>query len=711
MDSNSTTPLRILLVEDDEHDWLAFRRAFQKSQVRGEITRYVRAEEALERLGADTASFDLVVTDHKLPGMTGLELCRELLDREVPLPLVLLTGAGTEHLAVEALKTGIDDYMIKDPDRGYLDLLPLVLPDAVQKHKDRLARRQAEEALQESEERYRILFENAPVSLWVEDFSDVKKYIESLQSSGIKDLRTYFENHPEAVVDCARLVKVVDVNRSTLEMYQAASKEELLAGLGKVLTEESYDAFKEQLVAIANGETRLETETVNRTLTDERRHVVLRWFVAPGYVETLSKVFLSITDITARVRATETLHQRNRELALLNHVGQKLTATLDLQQVAEQSLQAVTETIGAEDASVWLWDGEEKDWLVCQAAFHQGQSRPPVSLRLRSGQGIAGWVALKGQSVVITNAPDDPRFFPGIDEQTGFHTTSLIAVPLRVRDTVVGVLEVVNKQHGDFDTDDLALIETLVASVAIATDNARLVEALWRRTAELEARNEDLDAFAHTVAHDLKNPLGVITGLAGVLKEDCASLSGEALRHYLGTIVQNARKINSIIDELLLLAVVRKLEEVEMRPLDMASIVAETQRRLAHMIGEHQAEITSPGTWPVARGYGPWVEEVWVNYLSNAIKYGGQPPRVELGATEQASGTVRFWVRDNGPGIPPEAQARLFTPFTQLGHVPAKGHGLGLSIAGRIVRKLDGQVGVESKTGVGSTFWFTLPAP
>ena len=114
-------------------------------------------------------------------------------------------------------------------------------------------------------------------------------------------------------------------------------------------------------------------------------------------------------------------------------------------------------------------------------------------------------------------------------------------------------------------------------------------------------------------------------------------------------------------------------------------------------------------TWPVALAYGPWVEQVWVNYLSNAIKYGGRPPRVDLGATGQANGMVRFWVRDNGPGLTPEEQARLFTPFTQLAQVPVKGHGLGLSIVRRIVEKFRGQIGVESEEGRWSVFTFSLP--
>jgi signal transduction histidine kinase len=157
MNPDSTTPLRILLIEDSAHDVLAFRRAFKKSRVASKITHCVRAEQALEQLSADpehgAASFDLVVTDYKLPGMTGLEFCREVLKRNISLPLVLLTGTGSEHLAVEALKTGVNDYIIKDPAQGYLNLLPVVLPEMARQHDDRLARRRAEEALRAHSER------------------------------------------------------------------------------------------------------------------------------------------------------------------------------------------------------------------------------------------------------------------------------------------------------------------------------------------------------------------------------------------------------------------------------------------------------------------------------------------------------------------------------------------------------------------------------
>lgn len=231
---------------------------------------------------------------------------------------------------------------------------------------------------------------------------------------------------------------------------------------------------------------------------------------------------------------------------------------------------------------------------------------------------------------------------------------------------------------------------------------------LRRLNAELRARNEDLDAFAHTAAHDLQNPISLIVGYASLILED-ESLPAE-LHTHITTILRNGHKMSSIVNELQLLAGVRKAD-VELASLDMAAIVAEAQQRLAYMIEESRAAVVLPEKWPEAWGYAPWIEEVWTNYISNAIKYGGQPPVIRLGATVESDSMIRFWVQDNGRGLTFEEQVRLFTPFTKLDKVRATGHGLGLSIVRRIIERLDGQVGVESEgvPGQGSVFSFTLP--
>ncbi len=234
-------------------------------------------------------------------------------------------------------------------------------------------------------------------------------------------------------------------------------------------------------------------------------------------------------------------------------------------------------------------------------------------------------------------------------------------------------------------------------------------EILSRRTAELEKRNEELDAYAHTVAHDLKAPLASVIGFSDLLEKRCNKIPQDKLVYYCSVIAQNGRKIIDIIDALLLLASVRKVDEVPVQRLDLPDIIEDIQRRLADAIIENNVEIVVPDHWPDVNSYQPWVEEILVNYISNAIKYGGRPPRIEVGAANHVDGYVRFWVRDNGKGLTPEEQARLFVPFTRLDQIRVKGYGLGLSIVQRIAEKLNGQVGVESEIGQGSTFYFTLP--
>ena len=248
---------------------------------------------------------------------------------------------------------------------------------------------------------------------------------------------------------------------------------------------------------------------------------------------------------------------------------------------------------------------------------------------------------------------------------------------------------------------------------ALSGANARaaeLVAELEVRTEELEVRNGELDAFAHTVAHDLKNPLHIVSGYAEVLRGMHTGMSSEEITNYLGIIEGTAAKMVDITNGLLLLSTLH-IVEPDVGLLDMGHAVAQAQNRLVLMVEEYDAKITLPETWSAALGYAAWVEEVWANYLSNALKYGGRPPRVELGSTSLADGMVRYWVSDNGQGLSLEEQRVLFTPFTRLDMVSASGHGLGLSIAKRIVERLGGQVGIESVVGSGSTFYFTLPAP
>jgi signal transduction histidine kinase len=222
--------------------------------------------------------------------------------------------------------------------------------------------------------------------------------------------------------------------------------------------------------------------------------------------------------------------------------------------------------------------------------------------------------------------------------------------------------------------------------------------------------NEDLDAYAHTVAHGLKAPLSLIAGYAELLAVDVNELPDETVRQSAQQIFQGVQKMADIINNLLLLGSMRR-DEVKRTPLDMAAVVSEALGSLTHVTDTYGAEIEVPETWPSALGYAPWVEAVWTNYLSNAMKYGGEPPRVVLGADAPSSQQemIRFWVQDNGAGIASSDQARLFRPLVRLGRVDVEGQGLGLSIVRRLVSRMHGKVGVRSEVGQGSEFFFTLP--
>jgi signal transduction histidine kinase len=220
----------------------------------------------------------------------------------------------------------------------------------------------------------------------------------------------------------------------------------------------------------------------------------------------------------------------------------------------------------------------------------------------------------------------------------------------------------------------------------------------------------ELDDFAHIVAHDLQNPLNNIKHSVDMLRDNPGNYSPEVLESINGVAIRSTHKALAIVDELLLLAGVRQDQDVPIMALDMGLVVSEVIDRLHYVIEDHEATVILPDEWPSAQGYGPWVEEVWANYMSNALKYGGHPPVLRLGAQAGPGGMVRFWVEDNGPGVPQEEQSRLFVPFSRLEHVRAQGYGLGLSIVDRIISRLGGRVGFQNAPEGGAVFSFTLPA-
>ncbi|UCE12274.1 MAG: PAS domain S-box protein [Candidatus Heimdallarchaeota archaeon] len=252
--------------------------------------------------------FDVVVTDYQMPGMDGLKLLQEIRDQKIDIPVIIFTGRGREEVAINALNLGANYYIEKsfDPKSQFSELRHVIRQ--VVKHK------RMEKALTESEERYRIIFDGSPVSLWEEDFSDVKRYFDQLKAQGVEDLKQYLDSHPNEVENITQMVKILNVNYTTLEMYNAKNITEFFEGLSTFFDEEATDLFKEELVALFNGETVYQNEFPGYKLTGERIEVIVRLSVIAGYEETLERVIVSVIDITQQKEVEKSLRMSVKQL-------------------------------------------------------------------------------------------------------------------------------------------------------------------------------------------------------------------------------------------------------------------------------------------------------------------------------------------------------------------------------------------------------------
>ena len=252
------------------------------------------------------------------------------------------------------------------------------------------------------------------------------------------------------------------------------------------------------------------------------------------------------------------------------------------------------------------------------------------------------------------------------------------------------LLEQTLKSQGNSGTDDLENCQT-----------------------ELKKCHTELDTFAHTVAHDLKNPLNTIIALSQQLGKNSSQNRPQRLdaqsTKALQLFSEAGQLAANIVDSLHLLVGIQKPVELEL--LEMSDIVTKViEERLAYMIKQYQAQIKLAKIWPTVPGYQPWLEEIWINYISNGLKYGGKPPHLELGATPLHHEKVRFWIRDNGQGLTKIKPDELFAPSRLQQPLRAKEDGLGLPMVQQLVEKMGGEVGVESTKRRGCLFYFTLPA-
>jgi signal transduction histidine kinase len=216
-----------------------------------------------------------------------------------------------------------------------------------------------------------------------------------------------------------------------------------------------------------------------------------------------------------------------------------------------------------------------------------------------------------------------------------------------------------------------------------------------------------LESYAGAIAHDLKSPLATVMGFASLLEMTNGEIPAEH-RQYARTIQKISGKMATMIDKLLLFATLEKLEHIPLLSLDMSHMANDVVETLGAMVKQYKALVVVAPDMPQAVGYAPWVEVVFANLISNALKYGGLPPEVYIHAS-QVGDKVFYWVHDNGRGLTEGQTDLLFSHAVRFDPRP-KGHGQGLMIARRIIDRLGGEIGVSSLPGTGTTFYFSLPA-
>ncbi|GAB4265515.1 MAG: hypothetical protein Kow0080_05700 [Candidatus Promineifilaceae bacterium] len=397
----------------------------------------------------------------------------------------------------------------------------------------------------------------------------------------------------------------------------------------------------------------------------------------------------------------------NRQLLGLQAATAAIAASLDLDHVIDTFSWELCELLDADECLIFDWH-EQKQTLSHMGHYRRIDIDPDNAIVAQLNQFLVTKQVLQERRPYQLTLNKVSSRMPEKQYMQQNKLNVLLFMPMTFQDKITGLVMVGKQTNATPFTDQqISLALMLVNQASSSLANAQLYKQLTKVNEELRTSNEELDAFAHSVAHDLKNPLGIIVGFSEILLRDYSANLPEEMQEMVHFIVNNTRKMHAIIDSLLTLASVRK-EEVSSQPVDMLPIVLEAKIRLNNILEESEAKIVMPENFPMVWGHAPWLEEVWVNYISNAVKYGGRPPHITIGFEELDDVMVRFWVQDNGRGLSAEQQRKLFVPFTRLNQASVKGHGLGLSIVKRIIEKLGGEVGIESNLGEGSKFTFTL---
>lgn len=408
------------------------------------------------------------------------------------------------------------------------------------------------------------------------------------------------------------------------------------------------------------------------------------------------------------------LSEKIHEVVILKQVGETISSTLDLRAILAALLGAARDALHSEASSLLLVEEATGDLVFEVALGERGEK--VQELRLKRGQGIAGWVADHGEPLCIPDVTRDPRFLMQVDATTGFVTKSILCVPLRLKGTTIGVIEVMNRRGArPYDQEDQRLLQAIAGQAAVAIENAKLYQRVSRQLADLKRLEQVKDDLTQLVVHDLKTPLTSIVLNLDMLDAPEGSEGAKWVRH-VGDAKRSCRSLMTLVANLLDIS---SMEEGKLRltrePLVLADLAAS-------VVGEFQAQAeeekigvraeVAPGLPPI-RADADLLRRVLDNLLSNALKHSPPGTGIQVrAALAEGGGAVQVDVVDEGEGIPEAYHQKIFEKFGQVETArpgPRLNKGLGLTFCKLAVEAHGGRIWVQSAVGRGSTFSFTIP--